>query len=125
MREAINEGQEGSAVKTNPFADRSGNPRTFLLLLNCADVKGGGVFEKKLVTAAAWYDGMGKILLKPPPLKITCSQALSGSFTVAPGFTCVAPTAVMKGQVTGKPGLNLFPFSVALPAKMIQLTLSF
>jgi len=40
----------------------------------------------------------GKMLENPPPEKMTCSQAPSGSLTVDPGFTCVAPTAVMKGQ---------------------------
>lgn len=40
----------------------------------------------------------GKMLEKPPPEKMTCSQAPSGSLTVDPGFTCVAPTAVTKGQ---------------------------
>lgn len=41
----------------------------------------------------------GNILLKPPPEKITSSQALSGSFTVFPVRICVAPTEVTNGQV--------------------------
>lgn len=41
----------------------------------------------------------GKTLEKPPPEKITCSQALSGSATVEPGFICVAPTDVTYGHV--------------------------
>ena len=40
------------------------------------------------------------MLENPPPEKITCSHAPSGSVTLDPGLTCVAPTAVMKGQVT-------------------------
>jgi hypothetical protein len=40
----------------------------------------------------------GKMLENPPPEKMTCSQAPSGSLTVDPGFTWVAPTAVTKGQ---------------------------
>lgn len=40
----------------------------------------------------------GKMFEKPPPEKMTCSQAPSGSLIVDPGFTCVAPTAVTKGQ---------------------------
>jgi hypothetical protein len=52
---------------------------------------------------------MSNILLKPPPLKMICSQALSGSYTVEPGLTCVAPTAVTKGHDAGKLGLNLIP----------------
>lgn len=38
---------------TNPLALKSGKPRTFPELLNWADVKGGGWFFKKLVTASA------------------------------------------------------------------------
>ena len=49
------------------------------------------------------------MLENPPPEKMTCSQAPSGSLTVFPGLTWVAPTAVTKGQVTGKPGLKTFP----------------
>ena len=36
----------------------------------------------------------GKMLENPPPEKITCSHAPSGSLTVDPGLICVAPTAV-------------------------------
>jgi len=76
-------------------------------------VKGGGWLVRNPETASAWYEGIAKKLLNPPPLKITCSQAPSGSFTVLPGSTWVAPTAVRNGQVTGKPGLNFFPLLVA------------
>lgn len=44
-------------------------------------------------------------------------HALSGSLTVFPGLTCVAPTAVTKGQVAGKPGLKILPPSEILPAQ--------
>jgi hypothetical protein len=49
-----------------------------------------------------WVDdseAYGNILEKPPPEKMTCSHAPSGSLTVELGFTCVAPTATTKGQV--------------------------
>ena len=42
------------------------------------------------------------MLENPPPEKITCSHAPSGSLTVDPGLIWVAPTAVMNGQVTYK-----------------------
>lgn len=67
------------------------------------------------MTASAWKDGIAKKLLKPPPLKITCSHAPSGSFTVFPGSTCVAPTAVTNGHVTGKPGLKRVPLADSWP----------
>ena len=66
---------------------------------------------------------MSKILLKPPPLKIPCSQALSGLYTVEPGLTCVAPTAVTKGHDAGKAGLNLVPpFWSGLPTQGDDIT---
>lgn len=38
------------------------------------------------------------MLEKPPPEKIVCSQALSGSPIVEPGFIWVAPTDVINGH---------------------------
>lgn len=85
-------------------------------MLNWALVKGGGWFVKKLCTAASWNDGRLKTLLKPPPEKMTCSHAPSGSNTVEFGLTCVAPTAVTNGHTAGKSGLKRVPFVDCVPA---------
>lgn len=94
-------------------------------LLNCCEVNGGGLSLKNLDTASSWNVGLAKMLLKPPPLKITCSHAPSGSFTVFPGSTCVAPTAVTKGQVTGKPGLKRTPFRAGRPTLCSEIRIVF
>ena len=52
---------------------------------------------------------------KPPPLKITCSHAPSGSKTVELGLTCVAPTEVTKGQPDGKEGLKRVALRASVP----------
>lgn len=46
----------------------------------------------------SFYCTYGKMLENPPPEKMTCSHAPSGSLTVDPGLICVAPTAVTKGH---------------------------
>lgn len=97
---------------------------------------------KNFVTAADWYAGIGKTLLKPPitrahrharrnqpkggkdvdvdgdasvpPLKMTVSQALSGSFTVFVGTIWVAPTAVTNGQTTGNLSTKFKPSSESI-----------
>ena len=86
-------------------------------VLNCALVYGGGWFLRKLVTAASWYDGRLNTLLKPPPEKMTCSHAPSGSKTVEFGFTWVAPTEVTKGQTPGKSGLKRVPLKDCVPVE--------
>ena len=63
---------------------------------------------------------MAKMFENPPPLKITCSQAPSGSKTVELGFTCVAPTLVMNGQVPGKDGENIFAEVETVPSGFRQ-----
>lgn len=55
---------------------------------------------KKDWTAADWYEGCGKTLEKPPPEKMTVSQASSGWVVVrmeVPGLTWVAPTLGREG----------------------------
>ena len=58
---------------------------------------------------------MPNILLNPPPEKITCSHAPSGSKTVEFGLTWVAPTDVTNGHPPGNEGLNRVPSGVSVP----------
>ena len=52
-----------------------------------------------------WKQTDGKIFEKPPPEKMICSHAPSGSSTVDPGLTWVAPTAVTNGHEAWSRGL--------------------
>ena len=63
---------------------------------------------------------MPKIFENPPPEKMTCSQAPSGSKTDALGFTCVAPTEVTKGQPEGKEGLKRVALRDSVPLGVRQ-----
>ena len=65
------------------------------------------------------------MLLKPPPEKITCSHAPSGSVTFAPGLTWVAPTEVTKGQPEGKEGLNRIPAGSSVPGRETMVNQNF
>lgn len=63
------------------------------------------------------------MLLKPPPEKMTCSHADSGSNTVVFGLTCVAPTEVTNGHTDGKSGLNRVPFADSEPMPIRNVNL--
>ena len=63
---------------------------------------------------------MGNTLEKPPPEKMTSSEALSGERTEDPFANCVAPTEVTYGHVLGKEGLKT-PLEPLLYAPVIGL----